>query len=78
LSLYMLRSLKLPDEFWCGILIERVIQGEGLYVYNIHNMHAFTTETLKYQPMLVLKCEARLARNIIISGQAKKINIAHT
>jgi hypothetical protein len=38
LSLCMLRSLKLPNGFWCGFLIDRVIQEKGLHVNNMHNI----------------------------------------
>jgi hypothetical protein len=38
----MPRSLKLHKEFWCGFLKGRVIQEEGLYVYNIHNIEEKT------------------------------------
>jgi hypothetical protein len=32
LSLCILRSLKLPNGFLCGFLVDRVIHEEGLYV----------------------------------------------
>jgi hypothetical protein len=38
--MYALISLssKLPNGFKCGFLIEKVIQEEGLYAYNMHDI----------------------------------------